>query len=274
RPVAEFIADFPILDASKAQLTKLYDRSRDPLVNKSIDEKLRLLQKTSYRDYLTGTCGCSEEAANCLQGRTLDYFGLGCDSVAAADARELGYPGFAGLRLPTAVEQREPYIYHFPDGNASLARLLVRALIPAAAPGSTMHDVVLAPFDYGALDAQAHDVRIRLNSTCVHVRNAGDRMQLAYVRDGTLHWVEANHAVLACFHMVIPYIMPELTDTQRLALAQNVKIPLVYTNVLVRNWQPWSRLGVHDISAPMSFHSRVKLDFPVALGGYWHARDP
>jgi spermidine dehydrogenase len=74
--------------------------------------------------------------------------------------------------------------------------------------------------------------------------------------------------------MVIPHIMPELPAPQRDALALNVKTPIVYTNVLVRDWHPWLRLGVHDISAPMSFHSRVKLDFPVSLGGYRHARDP
>ena len=53
---------------------------------------------------------------------------------------ECGYPGFAGLRLPAsdaaAAEMDEPYIYHFPDGNASLARLMVRSLIPAVAPGT------------------------------------------------------------------------------------------------------------------------------------------
>ena len=97
---------------------------------------------------------------------------------------------------------------------------------------------------------------------------------VGYVRAGVPHRVEARHAVLACFHMVIPHIMPELPAPQRAALAQNVKTPIVYTNVLTRNWQPWVRLGVHDISAPMSFHSRVKLDFPVSLGGYRHSRDP
>ena len=55
--------------------------------------------------------------------------------------------------------------------------------------------------------------------------------------------------------------------------AKNVKTPLVYTNVLVRNWQAWINLKVHDISAPMSFHHRVALDFPVSLGGYQHPRD-
>ena len=276
KPMAEFIAGFPVSDASKAQLLALYDVSRDPLAGKALEEKLKLLKITSYRDYLTKICGCSEEAANCFQGRTLEFYGLGCDSVPAADAHEMGYPGFAGLKLPggSAPEWKEPYIYHFPDGNASLARLLVRSLIPAVAPGHSMEDVILAPFDYSKLDIDGQSVRIRLDSTCVHVSNAGDRVHVAYVRRGALHRIETRHAVLACFNMIIPYIMPELPPSQRAALAQNVKIPLVYTNVLVRNWQPWASLGVHDISAPMSFHSRVKLDFPVTLGGYHHPRDP
>ena len=111
-----------------------------------MEEKLAILKKTSYRDYLIKICGCGEEVANCFQGRTLDFFALGCDAVPAADLRELGYPGFQGLGLAEAgnPELDEPYIYHFPDGNASLARLLVRSLIPTAAPGKTMDDVVLA----------------------------------------------------------------------------------------------------------------------------------
>src|SRR5712675_120559 len=194
-------------------------------------------------------CGCGEEVANCFQGRTLDFFALGADAIAANDLREVGYPGFAGLGLGEAgnPDLDEPYIYHFPDGNASLARLLVRSLIPALAPGNSMDDVVLAAFDYAKLDRDGQGVRIGL------------------VRAGVPRRVEAKHAVLACFHMVIPHIMPNLSASQREALARNVKTPLVYTNVLTRDWHPWARLGVHDISAPMSFHSRLKLDFPVSL---------
>jgi spermidine dehydrogenase len=274
KPLGEFVGAFPISPASKAQLLALYDGARDPLAGKTAEEKLEILKRTSYRDYLTGVCGCSEEVANCFQGRTLGFFGLGCDAVPAADARELGYPGFEGLRLPAQTAPREPYIYHFPDGNASLARLLLRSLIPDVARGDSMDDVVLATFDYGTLDRDGQGVRIRLDSTCVDVRNAGDSVFVGYVRAGVPRRVEAKHAVLACFHMVIPHIMPELPAPQRDALARNVKTPLVYANVLTRDWRPWVRLGVHDISAPMSFHSRVKLDFPVSLGGYRHARDP
>jgi|GraSoi2013_115cm_1033766.scaffolds.fasta_scaffold04013_3 spermidine dehydrogenase len=273
KPLPEFVANFPISPASKAQLLALYDTMRDPLAGKTPQEKLEILKRTSYRDYLTRVCGCSEEVANCFQGRTLGFFGLGCDAVPAADARELGYPGFDGLGLPGRASPREPYIYHFPDGNASLARLLVRSLVSEVAPGHTMDDVVLARFDYDKLDRDGQGVRIRLDSTCVDVRNTPEGVLVGYVRAGVPHRVEAKHAVLACFHMVIPHIMPELPTAQREALARNVKTPLVYTNVLVRDWRPWVRLGVHDIAAPMSFHCRAKLDFPISLGGYHHPRD-
>jgi spermidine dehydrogenase len=273
--VADLIARYPVSDASKAQLVALYEAKRDPLPDRTIEEKQQILKSTSYRDYLIKICGLNEEAANCFQGRTLGFFGVGCDAVAAADVRDFGYPGFQGLNLPEDKNPawEEPYIYHFPDGNAALARLLVRALIPGVAPGETMDDIVEAPFDYGRLDTDGN-VRIRLNATCVSVRETPGQVLVGYVRDGRVHKVAARQAVLACFHAMIPYLMPQLPAAQRAALARNVRTPLVYTNVLVRDWRPWVALGVSAISAPMSFHCNVKLDFPVSLGGYRCARDP
>jgi spermidine dehydrogenase len=276
RPLADFVADFPISDASRAQLLALYAGTSDPLAGQSVEQKRSILKRTSYRSYLTAICGCNEEVANCFQGRTLGFFGLGCDAVSAADARDHGYPGFAGLGLPRDSNPAwsEPYIYHFPDGNAAIARLLVRALIPGVAPGDNMRDIVFAPFDYGKLDQRGQNVRIRLNSTGVRVQQDGDMVRVAYVRRGGLRQVEARHVVLACFHMIIPHLMPDLPAPQRAALSQNVKTPIVYTNVLVRNWQAFVNLKVSAITAPMSFHHQVALDFPVGLGGYLHPRDP
>src|SRR4051812_1886709 len=242
KSVDEFVAGFPISEASKAQIVALYAGATDPLAGKAVDEKRAILKRTSYRDYLTKICGCSEEVANCFQGRPLGFFGLGSDAVPAAEARDLGYPGFAGLKLPggSNAAWNEPYIYHFPDGNASIARLLVRSLIPAVAPGSTMDDVVSASFDYGALDRGDQPVRIRLDSTCVHVGQNRHQAQVGYVRDGALRRVETRHVVLACFHMMIPHIAPDLPAPQRAALAKNVKTPICYINVLVRNWRAFA----------------------------------
>jgi spermidine dehydrogenase len=276
KSVHDFVAGFPISDQGKSQLVGLYEQQIDPLAGKTAEQKIATLKTTSYRDYLIKICGVGEEVAACFQGRTRDFFALGCDAVPAWEAMQAGYPGFAGLGLKPAenADLDEPYIYHFPDGNASLARLMVRALIPGVAAGNGMSDIVLAKFDYGKLDLAANRVRLRLSSTCVHVRNQGRHVDLDYVRNGRIHRVSADHAVLACFNMIIPYLMPELPEHQREALAKNVKAPLVYTNVLVRDWKPWVELKVHEISAPNAFHCRIKLDYPVDLGGYRHPRDP
>src|SRR5262249_39879524 len=255
KPLKDFIAAFPVSEQSKAQLIALYEGKIDSLAGKSVEEKKKILKSTSYRDYLTKVCGCSEEVANCFQGRPLGYYGLGADSVAAADARDLGYPGFKGLGLTRDNPAwDEPYIYHFPDGNASLARLLVRKLIPGVASGSTTvslpaEHIVREQFRYDQLDVADARTRIRLDSTCLDVHNSGDKVLVGYARGGTLHRIAARHVVLACFHYVIPHIMPELPEAQRDALAQNVKTPIVYTNVVVSNWQAWTALNVHTITA-------------------------
>src|ERR1035438_5822770 len=100
--------------------------------------------------------------------------GVGIDAVAAQDAWGLGAPGFTGLKLDPAPgkgmnrdcipnAEAEKYFFHFPDGNASIARLLVRKLIPAAIPGNSAADVVLTKADYSKLDEGSSPVRIRLN---------------------------------------------------------------------------------------------------------------
>jgi spermidine dehydrogenase len=276
KPIAEFVAGFPLSAADKAQVLALYDAKRDPLAGKSGDEKEHVLEKTSYRDYLIKLCGLSEQAANCFHGRPLDFFALASDMISAASAREMGLPGFDGLGLPVEAspEREEPYIHHFPDGNASIARLLVRVLIPGVAPGTTMDDIVLATFRYDRLDLRENSIRVRLDSTCVNVKDRKDGAEIAYVRNGEVHRVRAGRVILACFNSAIPYMMPDLPEEQRNALLHNVRAPLVYTNVAVRNWEPWVRLGVHEISGPMSFHCRVKLDYPVSMGGYRHPRHP
>ena len=194
RGIRQFVADFPVSAESKAQLIALYEETRDPLPDKSAEEKTALLEKTSYSDYLTKVCGYTDEVAKCFYGRTLDFTGLSAEQVPASFAREMGFPGFAALGLPTHdnPERTEPYIYHFPDGNASIARLLVRTLIPGIAPGKTMDDIVLARFNYGRLDRPDQRVRIRLESTVINVRNAQGAVDVAYMRGGKVARVQAQ----------------------------------------------------------------------------------
>jgi spermidine dehydrogenase len=279
RPWAEFIGDFPLTEPDRAALIALHASPRDYLAGMTPGQKRDHLNRTSYRDYLLRDVGLGENAVKYFQARSHDYMAIGIDGIPASAALEFRYPGFDGLGLTADsaaadAAMEEPYIYHFPDGNAALARLLVRRLMPLSAPGRDMDDVVLAPFDYTMLDVPGKPVRLRLNSTVVSVRNHRRGVQLEYVNSAQLHRVHASHCVLACYHSMIPYLMPELPAAQREAQLACVKAPLVYSKVALRNWEPFVRLGVHEIYSPMAFSARVKLDYPVTLGGYRHPRRP
>jgi spermidine dehydrogenase len=282
RPIETVVAEFPLSDDAKARLVKFFKHPRDYLAGKSKEEKVAYLKTISYRDFLRKDAELGDEAVKFFDGSSLGLMAMGPDIVPALDAMNSQYPGFTGLGLgdlgdPEAAAFDEPYIYHFPDGNASIARLLVRDLIPTVAPGHTMEDVVLADFDYSRLDVEGAPIRLRLNSTAVAVANAHSRggpVDIGYMRSGTLHRVQAKKCVLAGYNMMIPHIMSELPEAQKQALALSVKMPLVYVNVAVRNWHAFVNLGVDDIYSPTAYYSNTKLDYPVSLGGYRNPRDP
>lgn len=279
RSIREFINDFPLPATDRQALIDLHTAPKDYLPGKTAEEKADYLAATSYRNFLLKDVGLSEGAVKYFQSRTNDFMALSIDAVAAADAYSVGFPGFAGMNLApiseeAAAEMEEPYIYHFPDGNASVARLLVRSLIPGVAPGHTMDDIVLATFDYARLDQPKAPVRLRLNSTAVSVRNVDGGVHISYSRGGQLAQVRGKRCILACYNMMIPYLLKDLPAPQAHALSQNVKYPLVYTKVVIRNWQSFQKLGVHEIYAATQPYSRIKLDYPVSMGGYDHPRDP
>jgi spermidine dehydrogenase len=272
RPVLD---QYPLPPEVKARVVAIETSDRDPLAGKSDTEKRRIIRSTSYADFLRRYWDADDLVLSIYRQRLLGIWVCSLDGLSAASAFNTGLPGGQGLGLKPAHEKdEEPYIYHFPDGNASVARLLVRRLVPGIAPGTTMADIVTAPFDYAALDRPANPVRIRLSSTAVRVRNRADRVDVGYVRDGKLARVEAKACVLACYNMMVPYILDGVPEAQRTALSMNVKAPLVYINVAQRNWRSWAKLGAYSISNPAGRIASMSLDFPVSLGDYRFARSP
>jgi spermidine dehydrogenase len=272
----EILAQIPISEAARKDLVRLQEAKVDYLPGLSADEKRRKLTKTSYKDFLLQYVKVDPEVVKLFQSAPHGLYAVGIDAVSALDCVEMDYPGFKGMKLEShedSPEQAEPYIFHFPDGNASVARLLVRSLIPGALTGTTMEDVVTSRVNYGRLDNSESAVRIRLNSTAVRAKHVGDpedakQVEVTYVRGGKAHTVRAAQCVLACYNMVIPYLCPEMSEKQKEALHYSVKLPLVYTNVQIRNWESFKKLGVNSIYAPGGFFNGASLDFPVSIGEY------
>jgi len=279
---AEILAQIPISEAARKDLARLQETKVDYLPGLSVEEKRRKLTKTSYQDFLLQYVRVDPEVVKIFQTAPHGLYAVGIDAVSAWDCLQMDYPGFKGLQIQSredSPEQAEPYIFHFPDGNASVARLLVRSLVPGAVPGTTMEDVVTSRVNYARLDQADSALRIRLNSTAVRAKHVGDpataeQVEITYVRGGKAHRVRAAHSVLACYNMVIPYLCPEMSEKQKQALHYCVKLPLVYTNVQIRNWQSFQKLGVNSIYAPGGYFNGASLDFPVSIGEYHFPSSP
>ena len=286
----QMLEQAPIDPQAKSDFARLLADETDYFPGLTSTEKKAKLARISYANFLRDFVKVHEDVLKVFQAVPQPLFGLGIDAVSAQDAWGFDMPGFKGMKLDPAPgkgmnrdaipnEEAEKYFFHFPDGNATIARLLVRKLIPDAISGNSATDIILAKANYSKLDSASSPVKIRLNSTAVRVKHAGDsasakEVEVAYARGGKVYTAKAKNCVLACWHVVIPYICEELPQKQRDALASAQKVPLLYTNVALHNWTSFQRLNTNAIYAPGSYHTRVALDLAVSLGGYECARKP
>jgi spermidine dehydrogenase len=270
----------------RESLLNILNSREDRLGGRNTAGKVAYLRTLSYDDYLRRHAGASEYLISLVNPLTKGLWGIGTDGISAREAMSLGLPGFDGLGIDLERDdpyyppgKDEPYIFHFPDGNAGIARLLVRQLVPGTAAGDTMQDQVRTRYDYSALDRPDNPVKIRLNATVVHVEHDGlpsaaNRVNLRYVKQGAAHDVRARKVVYAAYSAMLPHICPEFPPSQAALFSQLVKVPLLYANVLLRDWKAFEKLGVDSIRYPGGLFGSVTLDFPVSMGGYEFSASP
>ena len=277
RDWAEFAADLPVSDKAKADFIRVQTSKEDYLPGLSFEEKYEILQRTSYESFLRDYCKVDEEVIAVYKRWGMSFWCVGIDEIPATLIQNYdgGMPGVAHTLPRTGYRNDEPYIFHFPDGNASVARLLVRDMIPAAMPGSTMEDIVTTRADYSKLDLDDQHINIRLSSTAVDVRHDdAKKVIVTYVRRGKTHAVSADHCVMACYNNAIPYLCPELPDKQVDALGYGTKVPLVYTKVLVPDWHRFAEIGTDFIYYPTGFYKQAEFAYPVSFPNYKGSMKP
>jgi spermidine dehydrogenase len=281
----EFLAKTPLPADAQQAIARLETDRADYMPGLSSAEKKDRLSRISYRDFLLNLVKVPPTVIPFYQTRTHGLYGVGIDAVGALECWAFHYPGFDGMNLDPVANGRmsftargdatpkPDYNFHFPDGNASVARLLVRALMPEVLPGSTAHDSVLAKVDYAKLDRADSPIRIRLSSTVARVRHVGapgaaKEVEVAYGRAGKVYAVKGKAVVLACWNGMIPHLCPELPARQKEALKYGVKVPLVYTSVALKSWTAFKKLGINGANSPGMYHYGVRLEMPTVIGGY------
>ncbi|MEO6256533.1 MAG: NAD(P)-binding protein [Sphingomicrobium sp.] len=270
---AAALRDAPLNDQAKRDIARLETAKIDYLPELTTVQTMDRLSRVSYAAFLTDIAKVDPQVVGYYQKSTHGEFGSGIDDEPALDCWGIGLPGFAGMKLDHKITSRMgntaagysnaggSATFHFPDGNATVARALVRDLVPAIAPAGSIENLVGAKVDYRTLDEPGQPVRIRLNSLAVRVQPRGPGVDVTYVEAGAIKRVSATHCVLACYNMIIPYLLLELPEKQKAALHELVKIPLVYTSVALRNWRAFDRLGVNAVSCPGSYFANFRL-FP------------
>lgn len=295
----ESLARAPMTAEARRDVTRLLSETQpDYLAGHSDAQKKRLLATISYKDYLLHHAKVDPSVVWIFQKAGSGVFCVGADALPALFAMNMGYPGFSGLKLPNLPlglladlpggqhgRQIDPEsTVHFPDGNATLARLLIASLIPDTTSARTQDEIATATINYAALDRPGQSVRVRLSTLGLHVAHDGaaDQAQSVSVicapagqpHPSHVTRIQGGQVVMACWNMIIPYVVPSMPEVQKEALSYGVKGPIVYTNVALKNWNAFKALGVSRISCPGMFFEDIELAEPVASGGLKPSTSP
>ena len=292
----EAVQQTPLSEKGQEQLLRVLKGGQHVL--KIPKEELREYIRThSYFDYLKNTLGVDDPGVLKMARHTaVDYGEGGTDVMSISEALATGPLGsdpYAAWKdaLEEGVYQeyvkkdgdtynvKYPFIQHYPDGNATIARSLVKKLIPDVGPGETAEQIVLSRFDYSELDKPGNSVRVRLNSTVVNVQHGGDPNSASdvfvkYIHDNMSYQVKGKGVVMACYNMMIPHIVPDLPRKQDAALRRLSKVPFQYTTVGLKNWRAMKDAGIGMAMCPGNIHQVVAMDYPVSMGGYEFTKTP
>ena len=171
-----------------------------------------------------------------------DGSGLGADALSA-------YCDFAADLLHPYEEKGEA-VQMFPGGNTTIARLMVKSLIPASISGdATVDGVSLGKINFAVLDAEDSPSKIRLGATAIAVQHDGTSeksqfVSVVYAVGGKLFRVRARSIVMAGGSWTAKHIIRDLPQSHREAYSQFFRSPCMMANIALRNWRFLAKLGI------------------------------
>ncbi len=269
--VLDKIDEFPLSEQGIKALKAFYADDHNVLEGFSEEEIEKVLYKTSYTDFLEKYCKLPKEVIEIFIKSTDGYWGVQPHSLSVAEALSAWLPGAHRLgesASKVAGKEESEKVAMFPDGNATIARLLACSLITDLCPGADAKTIAMEKLDYSKLDVATNFTSIRLSSTVVHVKNEDDKVMVSYVKNGKTTRIRSKHSVLACYHSIIPHICPEIPSLQKNAQRYQVKHPMLVTNVLVKNSKALDKLGISGAYCPGRIHAKVFMTKGVETAGY------
>jgi spermidine dehydrogenase len=249
-PWGKHLEGAPIAEKAKRELLQMRSTDRKPFSAHDAQPKEHGDAASRHLDSIT------------LEQHLMEKYGLSAETIRAYLSPIAG--GGSGLGADVlsaycdyAADVLLPWKYSegaqmFPGGNAGVARLMLKTLIPDALDGpASMEGVCRGHVRLGTLDRPEQPVRIRTAATVISVKHEGDPEKaewvlIDYTKGGQLHRVRARSVVMAGGSWTTKHILRDMPEVNRQAYAQFHRAPCLMANVAVRNWRFLYKLGLTE----------------------------
>ena len=239
----------PIPEQTRAELLRYNAggaESDDPKMRPPVyagDEISRWLDRMTLEDYLIAKYKIRRATVRDFLGDEGSGYGLGADALS-------GFAAYAADMLHPLDISDETGDQMFPGGNAGIARLITKTLLPESIAGdASLEGVCRGAVNFAALDRAGAPARIRLGSTVVQVKHDGDPakaqlVDVVYAREGKVFRVKARSVVMAGGSWTTRHIVRDLPQDRKTAYAEFYRSPCLMANVAVRNWRFLYKMGL------------------------------
>lgn len=272
-PYEEFFARCPLSEAARNDLVELYTTRKNYLPDSNTLEAE--LHSMSWEKFVREKMGLGDDAVRFVDLYSTDLIGLGCDAASALEGYAIG-PGFFGMGGEGFYEEAGMLKYgyrpvnRYPDGNHTVARQLLKGILPRAIEGeNTMEGVFNGEPRNDELDRSENRVKLRLSSMVTRIQEKGETVDVDYVQpDGKARRVRARHVIMTGWGSVAKHVTPDLPEEQRRALEEYRYSSALYINVLLKHWRPIADIGAFEMYWPAGYCTWMHVSDPLSVGNY------